>query len=421
MGWELFNGKHHTSEVLMSHGNASLTPTGRLRLARCIVDDRWPLRRAADRFGVSVTTARRWAGRYREHGKNGTGDRSSRPRRCPRQLQRRTERRIIGLRVSRRWGPARIAYRLRLNPATVHKVLVRYQAPRLAWTDPATGARLRAKPKAQRYEHAAPGDLIHVDVKKLGRIPDGGGHRIHGRAKGNRINKGAKPGTAFIHNAIDDHSRLAYCEIRTDERKETASGFWTRANAYFNAAGITVQRVLTDNGSAYRSKTFAQALGDVRHKRTRPYRPQTNGKVERFNRTLEQEWAYALAYASEAERVAAFPQFLHTYNHHRGHTALKAAPHQPTAYPTSWRQHLASPNLLIQEQSLGIHYNAGSDLLDYLLDRSVFDYSDGYVGRLTGPGLGIDVDADEVERAADRGEHWHTPLCRRDDGSFAEW
>lgn len=118
---------------------------------------------------------------------------------------------------------------------------------------------------------------------------------------------------------------MAYCEILTDERKETASGFWARAHAYFTACGITVERVLTDNGSAYRSKTFAQALGDVRHKRTRPYRPQTNGKVERFNRTLEQEWAYALAYASEAERVAAFPQFLHTYNHHRGHTALKGA------------------------------------------------------------------------------------------------
>ncbi len=310
----------------MSHANAPLTPTGRLRLARCIVDDGWPLRRAADRFNVSVTTAQRWAGRYRQHGKAAMVDRSSRPMSCPRQLDRRTERRIMGLRVSRRWGPARIGYRLRLNPATVHKVLTRDHAPPLSWTDPATGARLRAKPAPRRYEHEAPGDLVHVDVKKLGRIPDGGGHRIHGRAKGNRIKKAARPGTAFIHNAVDDHSRLAYCEILADERKESASAFWARANAYFVSCGITVKRVLTDNGSAYRSGAFAAALGPVVHKRTRPYRPQTNGKVERFNRTLEQEWAYARPYTSEAERVAALPQFLHTYNHHRGHTALKGQP-----------------------------------------------------------------------------------------------
>lgn len=309
----------------MSHANASLTPTGRLRLARCVVDDGWPLRRAADRFAVSVTTAQRWATRYRVHGRAGMQDRSSRPRVSPRQLGRRTERRILGLRVSRRWGPARIAYRLRLNPATVHKVLTRYGAPPLSWTDPATGSRLRAKPKPVRYEHEAPGDLVHVDVKKLGRIPDGGGHRVHGRAKGNRIKKTSKPGTAFIHNAVDDHSRLAYCEILADERKETASAFWVRANAYFASCGIEVKRVLTDNGSAYRSHAFAAALGEVTHKWTRPYRPQTNGKVERFNRTLEQEWAYARPYRSEAERVAAFPDFLHTYNHHRGHTALKGA------------------------------------------------------------------------------------------------
>lgn len=306
----------------MHHVNAPLSPTGRLRLARCIVEQKWPLRRAADRFNVSVTTAQRWAHRYRQQGKAGMVDRSSRPHRCAGQLGRRTERRIMGLRVSRRWGPARIAYRLGLNPATVHKVLRRYGAPPLSWTDPATGCRLRAKPRARRYEHQAPGDLVHVDVKKLGRIPDGGGHRVHGRAKGNRIKKSAKPGTAFIHNAVDDHSRLAYCEILADEKKETACAFWERANAWFNSCGISVQRVLTDNGSPYRSNLFAQTLGDITHKRTRPYRPQTNGKVERFNRTLEQEWAYACAYTSETERVAAFPDFLHTYNHHRGHTAL---------------------------------------------------------------------------------------------------
>ena len=306
----------------MSHGNAPLTPHGRLRLARCVVDDGWPLRRAADRFGVSVTTAQRWSRRYRQAGQAGMCDHSSRPNRSPAQLPARTEHRIMGLRISRRWGPARIAYRLGLNPATVSKVLARYQAPRLAWTDPATGCRLRAKPKAFRYEHAAPGDLVHVDIKKLGRIPDGGGHRFLGRAAAIRIKKSAKPGTAYIHHAMDDHSRLVYSEILADERKETASAFWTRANDYFNGCGITVLRVLTDNGSPYRSKLFAQTLGPITHKRTRPYRPQTNGKVERFNRTLGEEWAYARLYLSEAERVAAYPTFIHTYNHHRGHTAL---------------------------------------------------------------------------------------------------
>jgi transposase InsO family protein len=306
----------------MSHANALLTPAGRLRLARCVVDDGWPLRRAAERFSVSVTTAQRWASRYRLHGKDGMGDRSSRPNRCPHQLPTRTEHRIMGLRVSRRLGPARIAYRLGLNPSTVGKVLARYQAPRLSWTDPATGCRLRARPKAVRYEHNAPGDLVHVDIKKLGRIPDGGGHRFLGRAAGIRVKKGARPGTAYIHHAVDDHSRLVYSEILTDERKETAAAFWTRANDYFTGCGITVLRVLTDNGAPYRSKLFAQTLGAIKHKRTRPYRPQTNGKVERFNRTLLEEWAYARPYLSEAERVAEYDTFIHTYNHHRGHTSL---------------------------------------------------------------------------------------------------
>ena len=306
----------------MSHGNAPLTPQGRLRLARCVVDDGWPLRRAAERFGVSVTTAQRWSRRYRTQGRAGMVDRSSRPKRCSHQLPARLEHRIMGLRICRRWGPARIGYRLGINPATVGKVLARYQAPRLAWTDPATGCRLRAKPKPFRYEHAAPGDLVHVDIKKLGRIPDGGGHRFLGRAAGIRVKKSAKPGTAYIHHAMDDHSRLVYSEILADERKETACAFWTRANNYFNGCGITVLRVLTDNGSPYRSKLFAQTLGSITHKRTRPYRPQTNGKVERFNRTLGEEWAYARLYLSEAERVAEYPTFIHTYNHHRGHTAL---------------------------------------------------------------------------------------------------
>ena len=306
----------------MSHANACLTPAGRLRLARLIVDQGWPLRRAAERWNCSVTTARRWATRYRQLGPAGMSDRSSRPRCSPRRTPSRIERRVVSLRITRRWGPARIGFHLGLNPATVHKILTRYRCPRLAWTDPGSGVRLRGRPAPRRYEHPHPGDLVHVDVKKLGRIPDGGGHKVLGRAEGKRHRRRGM-GYWYIHNAVDDRTRLAYSELLGDERKDTAAGFWTRAQAYFASADIVVRRVLTDNGSCYRSHAFADALGDnVTHKWTRPYRPQTNGKVERFNRTLLEEWAYARPYRSEAERVACFNDWLHTYNHHRGHTAL---------------------------------------------------------------------------------------------------
>jgi transposase InsO family protein len=306
---------------------------GRLRLARCVVEDGWPLRRAAERFQVSATTAKRWADRYRQRGAAGMTDRSSRPHHSPNRLPKRTERRIIKVRLQRRWGPARIAYLLGLNPATVHRVLRRYRLARLTHLDRATGAAVR------RYEHSAPGDLVHVDIKKLGNIPDGGGHRVHGRRAGNR-NRTRTPGktldghgrshvgSSFLHNAVDDHSRLAYSEILPDERKETAVAFWQRARNYFSDNGITVKRVLTDNGSCYKSRLWRDLLTShgISHKRTRPYRPQTNGKVERFNRTLLDEWAYARPYRSEAERRAAFTGWLHTYNHHRGHTALGGHP-----------------------------------------------------------------------------------------------
>ncbi|MEU0695336.1 IS481 family transposase [Streptomyces niveus] len=304
----------------MPHRNAPLTETGRLRLARCVVDDGWPLRRAAERFQVSPTTAQRWAGRYRELGEAGTSDRSSRPHHSPRRTPARTERRIIKVRVLRRWGPARIAYFLGLNPATVHRVLTRYRLARLTHLDRATGRPVR------RYERDRPGELVHVDIKKLGNIPDGGGHKALGRPAG-RKNR-ANAGYCYLHNAVDDHSRLAYSEILTDERKETAVAFWQRAHAFFAQAGITVERVLTDNGSCYKSYLWRNTLTTqgISHKRTRPYRPQTNGKVERFNRTLLDEWAYTKPYRTEAERREAYPAWLHTYNHHRGHTALKGQP-----------------------------------------------------------------------------------------------
>ena len=317
----------------MPHRNAPLTETGRLRLARCVVDDGWPLRRAAERFQVSPATAARWAGRYREHGAAGMAGRSCRPHHSPNQLPRRTERRIIGLRVSRRLGPARIAWRLGLHPSTVHKVLARYGCPRLACLDRATGVPVR------RYERDRPGELVHVDVKKLGNIPDGGGWRVTSRLQGIR-NRAATPGAGrvrdghpglgygYLHTALDDHSRLAYTEILADERKDTAAAFLHRAHEWFATAGITIERVLSDNGPCYRSVRWAQACAtlDIIHKRTRPYRPQTNGKVERYHRTLTGEWAYARPYQSETERRAALPAWVHTYNNHPGHTALSGKP-----------------------------------------------------------------------------------------------
>jgi transposase InsO family protein len=316
----------------VSHRNAPLSELGRLRLARCVVEDRWPLRRAAERFQVSATTAARWAGRYRLHGVAGMIDRSSRPRHSPARTPTRTERRIIKVRVLRRWGPARIGYLLGLHPSTVHRVLTRYRLAKLRWLDRPTGRVVRR----MHSEHC--GDLVHVDVKKLGKIPAGGGWRMLGRSVGQHHSQADKSsgkcndyrnplrGYHFLHTALDAHSRLAYTELLGDECKETAAAFWARANAWFAERGITIRKVLTDNGSCYRSHAFADALGDIEHRRTRPYRPQTNGKVERFHRTLADEWAYARLYRSDAERCTEFPRWLHTYNHHRGHTALGGQP-----------------------------------------------------------------------------------------------
>jgi len=259
-------------------------------------------------------------------------DRSSRPHHSPARTPTRTERRIIKVRVLRRWGPARIGYLLGLHPSTVHRVLTRYRMARLRWLDRPTGQVIR------RIESSRCGELVHVDVKKLGKIPVGGGWRMVGRSAGRRNWRADKSsgrrskhgdplhGHHFLHTALDGHSRLAYSELLSDERKETAAAFWHRANAWFSECGIIVGKVLTDNGSCYRSHAFKDALADIEHRRTRPYRPQTNGKVERFHRTLADEWAYARLYTSDTARCDQFPIWLHTYNHHRGHTALGGQP-----------------------------------------------------------------------------------------------
>lgn len=307
------------------HANSRLTPIGRLTLVMRIEGGR-PVAHVADEMGISRPTAYKWWRRWREEGEFGLVDRSSRAHRCPHQTSAEIEAQITELRQTLKLGPARIGYRLGVAPSTVHRVLCRRGLNRLKWMDRPTGRVIR------RYERERPGELIHVDVKKLGRIPEGGGWKVLGRVDGKRnserLSHGGprRTGYGFIHSAVDDHSRLAYSEILTDEKKETAASFWSRAKAWFEERGVEVTEVMTDNGSCYRSRLFAANLGGVIHRKTRPYRPQTNGKVERFNRTMLEEWAYVRPYTTEAERVAAFEGFLHLYNHHRGHTALGGKP-----------------------------------------------------------------------------------------------
>ena len=316
----------------MSHANASLTERGRLKLARLVVDEGWSLRQAAERFQCSPGTVKRWADRYRAEGAAGMADRSSRPRRSPNATRPPQVRKIKYLRTKRKLGPVRIAARVGCAPSTVHKVLVREGLNRLSHVDRATGEPVR------RYERDRPGELLHVDVKRLGVIPPGGGWRVRGRGHADqqrslnrRIAKArgvGRAGYGYVHAAVDDHSRLAYAEIHDDETADTAVAFLRRAVAFFAAAGITIERVLTDNGPCYRGHGWRAATLEltITAKRTRRYRPQTNGKVERFNRTLLAEWAYAKAYRSESARRAALPRWIHTYNHHRPHTALGGRP-----------------------------------------------------------------------------------------------
>lgn len=263
------------------HRNARLTPAGRLLLCQRI-EAGWPVAHAAASMGISRDRASVWWRRYRTEGVPGLEDRSSRPHRSPTRTKPAKERRIVHLRRTRGLGPARIAGIVRLPASTVHAVLARHQLNRLDHLDRFTRAPIR------RMEMTRPGELVHVDIKKLGRIPRGGGWRIHGRAA--RPHAGARRranvGYAFVHSAVDAYSRLAYSEVLTDEQGATAAQFWIRAAAFFTGHGLTIERILTDNGSCYRSRHFAAALGPITHSRTQPYRPATNGKIERFNRTL---------------------------------------------------------------------------------------------------------------------------------------
>lgn len=308
----------------MAHANARLTPAGRAVLCQRIVAGR-PVAHVAAEMGISRTCAYRWWARYRQHGQDGLVDRSSCAQRHPRRTPTQLEAQVVELRRSRKLGPARIGPLVGLPASTVYRVLCRHRLNRLALMDRPTGQLIR------RYERARPGELLHLDTKKLGRLPDGGGHRIHGRdsAQHRHRDRDHGPGYDYVHAAVDDYSRLAYVEVLADERGDTCAEFLRRAGRFFAAHGVAVQRVLTDNAFAYRhSRQFQVAVAELgaSQRFTRPYHPQTNGKVERFNRTMLVEWAYLRLYASNQERTAALDAWLHLYNHHRAHTALGGHP-----------------------------------------------------------------------------------------------
>ena len=324
----------------MLHANAPLTVEGRRRLCLKVEAGR-PICHVAAEAGIARQTLGKWYARWVESGEDGLNDHSSRPHRSPAQTPVEVEDQVEALRREHKVGPVQLVGLLAaagviLPAATVYRILVRRGISRLRDLD-VSGADLREP--VRRYEWPRPGDMIHLDVKKLGRIPDGGGWRVHGRgsdqqrattAAAKRAKaRGARPGYVYLHSAVDDHSRLAYTEELTDERGATAAGFYLRAVKFFRAHGITkIRRVLTDNGSCYRSRAFATALAHTRtpHRWTRPYRPQTNGKVERYHRTLAREWAYSRAWASNKERAAALQGFLDRYNYARPHTGIGGRP-----------------------------------------------------------------------------------------------
>jgi transposase InsO family protein len=314
------------------HGNAALSWRGRRRLVERVVVEGWTLKAAAEAAGVSVRCCRKWVGRYRLEGEAGLLDRSSAPRRVANRTPQERVELIVGLRKLR-FTAAEIAELLAMALSTVSGILTRLGLGRLG--------RLGLE-QPVRYERSRPGELVHVDVKRLGRIQGGAGKRVRDGLRKHynptRIDAEGRRrltvGWEFVHIAVDDHSRLAYAEVLPDEKTQTAIGFLQRASAFYARYGITIERLLTDNGPAYVSALHAHAcrtLG-IRHLRTRPYRPQTNGKAERFIRTMLAGWAYGAIYHSSHERTQALDGWLWHYNHRRRHSALG---HQPPVTRTN--------------------------------------------------------------------------------------
>jgi transposase InsO family protein len=300
----------------MAHANARLTPLGRQLLVDRIAQG-WSITGAARAAGISRQSGSKWWRRHRLQGSAGLVDRPSAVRRQGRAHRADLVARVCALRRQRRVGPHVLAWELHLARSSVYAILRRHSLNRLDRLDP--------PPPAIRYERERPGELVHLDTKKLGRIGPGGGHRVLGHVAKDR-HRGI--GWDRVHVAIDDHTRLAYVEELGDESPATTVAFLRRARAFYAACGITIERVLTDNGTAYRSKLFAAALDElsIGHRRTRPYRPQTNGKAERFIRTLLGEWAYAYPFHDTAQRVADLPQWVDFYNRRRPHWSLSGQP-----------------------------------------------------------------------------------------------
>ena len=305
----------------MAHRKAKLTPLGRLLLVERIERLGWPVQAAAESMGVSVATAYKWRRRFLAEGPAGLEDRTSRPRRSPHQASPERVGRVLAVRAERRWGPHRIGHALGLARSSVYAILRRAGCSRLGDTD-------RPTRRVVRYQRERPGELLHIDVKQLARIPDGGGHRMLGRQAGraNQARRGRR--TDYLHAAVDDRTRVAYVEVHPDERADTCAGFLARSAAFFARRGVRIEQVMTDRAFAYcRSAAFKAALAQLgaRHLVIAPYRPQLNGKVERFNRTLLEEWAYQRLYRSNSERLASLAGWVDTYNRRRHHTALGGA------------------------------------------------------------------------------------------------
>jgi transposase InsO family protein len=328
---------HIHPEVLVAHANARTTVHGRLLIvARYRAG--WPKAHIAAAMGVSRKCVSTWLDRYAAEGEPGLADRSSRPHSSPRRTAAEVEDDILQLRTQQRRGPDWIGAELGVPPRTVSRVLARRGAPRLAALDPLTGQLIRAsKTTAVRYERSRPGELVHMDVKKLGRIPDGGGWRALGRAaRETTYDRSVKLGYDYVHSLVDDYSRLAYSEILPDEKGTTCAAFLARAAAYFADHGIDrIERVMTDNAWAYK-----YSLGDVcaqlgaRQKFIRPHCPWQNGKVERLNRTLATEWAYRQPFTSNEQRTAALAPWIEHYNTRRRHSALGGHPPVSRLAPT---------------------------------------------------------------------------------------
>ena len=325
----------------MSHRNARLNHHGRLLLVDRVCRQGWAVAHAARAMGISRQCAHRWVGRWRAEGEAGLADRSSRPHRSPTRTPASVEAEVVAQRLACRRGQDWIGPELGLAPRTVSRVLRRHQLPRLAECDPLTGQPIRSsKQTACRYERGRPGELVHMDVKKIGKIPEGGGWKAYGRQMGSTAaRKKARIGYDYVHSLVDDHSRLAYSEILPDEKGSTCSAFLLRAAAYMASHGITrIERVITDNHFSYRKsndmKKAIKTLGAV-HKFIKPHCPWQNGKVERFNRTLQIEWAYRQVFLTNDDRAAALAPWLEFYNTGRRHTALKGRPPISRLSPTS--------------------------------------------------------------------------------------